>query len=71
MNGKGDSPRPLSVDMSTYVDNWERIFGKKNNQSLYHQYTEELHSGLFFERYPDLSGDWNLDKDVWMELKKR
>jgi hypothetical protein len=31
MNGKGDTPRPLSVDTQTYHDNWDRIFG--NNQS--------------------------------------
>lgn len=29
MNGKGDSPRPMSVDTETFNDNWERIFGKK------------------------------------------
>jgi hypothetical protein len=27
--GKGDTPRPLSVDMETYTSNWERIFGTK------------------------------------------
>jgi hypothetical protein len=29
MNGKGDSPRPLSVDSETFASNWERIFSKK------------------------------------------
>jgi hypothetical protein len=29
-NGKGDTPRPLSVDMETYTNNWERIFGRKD-----------------------------------------
>lgn len=28
-NGKGDTPRPFSVDQETYANNWERIFGKK------------------------------------------
>ena len=31
MNGKGDTPRPLSVDTQTYHNNWDRIFG--TNQS--------------------------------------
>ena len=25
-NGKGSSPRPISVDRQTYEDNWERVF---------------------------------------------
>lgn len=31
-NGKGDTPRPLSVDTQTYHDNWDRIFG--NTRSI-------------------------------------
>ena len=27
--GKGDSPRPLSVDQNTFASNWEATFGKK------------------------------------------
>ena len=27
--GKGDSPRPLSVDQKTFSSNWDAIFGKK------------------------------------------
>lgn len=26
-NGKGDKPRPISVDSKTYENNWERTFG--------------------------------------------
>jgi hypothetical protein len=26
-NGKGDTPRPLSVDVDTYKNNWEQTFG--------------------------------------------
>ena len=29
--GKGSKPRPFSVDQKTYNDNWDKIFGKKNN----------------------------------------
>jgi hypothetical protein len=28
-NGKGDRRRPLSVDMETYTNNWDRIFGTR------------------------------------------
>lgn len=27
-NGKGDKPRPLSVDRETFETNWERAFGR-------------------------------------------
>lgn len=27
MNGKGDAPRPITVDAETYRANWERTFG--------------------------------------------
>lgn len=29
MSGKGDDPRPKDVDEDTFSDNWDRIFGKK------------------------------------------
>jgi hypothetical protein len=32
MNGKGDTPRPLSVDTETFSSNWDRIFGKKEKE---------------------------------------
>ena len=30
--GKGDAPRPISVDANTFADNWERTFGKKKKE---------------------------------------
>ncbi len=30
--GKGDSPRPYSVDQKTFSNNWDAIFGKKQKQ---------------------------------------
>jgi len=30
--GKGDSPRPFSVDPSTFTSNWEATFGKKKTE---------------------------------------
>lgn len=33
MSGKGDRPRPFSVDQKTFDSNWDMIFGKKNVDS--------------------------------------
>lgn len=33
MSGKGDKPRPYSVDQKTFDSNWDMIFGKKNVDS--------------------------------------
>ena len=32
MNGKGDTPRPLSVSQKQFEDNWERIFHSKEKK---------------------------------------
>lgn len=32
-NGKGDKPRPLSIDRDTFEKNWERAFGRKITKS--------------------------------------
>lgn len=29
MSGKGDKPRPYSVDQETFASNWEATFGAK------------------------------------------
>ena len=29
--GKGSAPRPFSVDQDTFTNNWEAIFGRKDN----------------------------------------
>ena len=31
MSGKGDTPRPYSVDDETFAANWDAIFGKAAN----------------------------------------
>jgi hypothetical protein len=33
MSGKGSSPRPFTVDRKTFESNWDKIFGKKKNNS--------------------------------------
>ena len=30
--GKGDKPRPYSIPLSEYDNNWERIFGKRQKK---------------------------------------
>lgn len=66
MNGKGDSPRPLSVDQKTFSNNWERAFGKKDSiDDQKFTYMTELHSGMFYEWYPSLTGEWEKDKTWW------
>ena len=30
--GKGDKPRPFSVPLSEYDNNWDRIFGKRKQK---------------------------------------
>ena len=34
-NGKGDTPRPLSVDRETFDNNWDKIFGNKEETCEY------------------------------------
>ncbi len=34
-NGKGDTPRPISVNAKQFEDNWERIFSKKDDTCEY------------------------------------
>jgi hypothetical protein len=31
--GKGSKPRPYSVDQKTFENNWENIFGKKQDNT--------------------------------------
>lgn len=67
MNGKGDSPRPLSVDATTFATNWDKIFRVKDDTDP--EYTQELMSGMFWEWYPGLSGIWEEDKSRWRLAK--
>jgi hypothetical protein len=34
MNGKGDAPRPLSVNRETFEDNWDLIFKKETQEKI-------------------------------------
>ena len=37
MNGKGDSPRPLSVNKKQFDDNWDRIFNTADELTAFSQ----------------------------------
>lgn len=50
MSGKGDTPRPHSVDYKTYADNWERIFGKHPREP---QVTPEVTQEVRLEILPE------------------
>jgi len=71
-NGKGDAPRPFSVDQETYKSNYDRIFAKKNDtrSNPKDEYFAVLKSGMFFELYPGLSGNWEDDQHRWETLKR-
>ena len=79
-NGKGDTRRPLSVDQETFSNNWERAFGKnetceysglrsvasyEESAPLDETYQAMLKSGMFWEYFPHLSGNWEIDKEHW------
>jgi len=38
---KGSAPRPKSVDIKTFDNNWDAIFGKKKKQDVTEVYNEE------------------------------
>ena len=65
MNGKGDVPRPLSVDVETFSNNWERIFGKKNDVCEYsglpntETYNAPERSDVDTREYPRMDDDGN------------
>jgi len=75
--GKGDTPRPLSVDQKTFENNWERTFSKNQldrdlsmseKHQFYAEYNALLESGMFWVRHPNLSGNWNVDKGEWYTI---
>jgi hypothetical protein len=85
-NGKGDAPRPFSVPQETYKSNYEHIFGKKEDNCEYSglpstqsyddpteppfEYIAVRNSGMFFEFYPGLTGNWEEDCTRWTAIKR-
>jgi len=54
--GKGSSPRPFSVDKTTFDDNWDRIFNRKKETDL-----EKFDKAIVKNEYYDLEGDIDPD----------
>lgn len=50
-NGKGDSPRPISVDGETFKKNWEQTFPKNETTGKAEYDLEPMH---FIERIHDV-----------------
>jgi hypothetical protein len=42
--GKGDAPRPFSVDLEKFAENFDRIFGKKQPEEVKEQEKKDEHS---------------------------
>lgn len=66
-SGKGDTPRPLSVDQETFSNNWDRVFGTPKEDAP-EEYTNLLISGMFWELFPGLTGNWVQDKLRWESI---
>jgi hypothetical protein len=67
-NGKGDSPRPLSVDSETFANNWERIFKTEQLKALAELTRIQEELGLYeldaFERSKNNAGEHpRIDED--------
>ncbi len=65
MNGKGDTPRPLSVDSNTFANNWDRIFGKQEEICEYsglpntESYNASKRSATYTGEHPRIDEDGN------------
>ena len=71
--GKGHDSRPFSVDKETFDQHHEATFGKKTpwwERRDYEEYKRMLESGMFFELFPALSGDWEKDKLRWQSIRR-
>lgn len=79
-NGKGHAPRPFSISYEKFSENIERslnISSKYNisdmteerlELELFEGYVKLLKSGMLFELYPELTGDWKTDKHNWYAI---
>jgi len=57
--GKGDKPRPFSVDLEKFAENFEVIFGKKKKAKI-----EEVDEGVYVVEVVNKENeDENISKD--------
>ena len=55
--------KPLDDLHRAYFDSQRKSFEEKAEK----EYTEVLKSGMFFEWYSEMSGDWERDKENWFK----
>jgi hypothetical protein len=82
-NGKGSKARPLSLSKEEFDKRLENTFGEsvvkkyadlsnlRNEVEMFEEYQKLLKSGMFFEIYPDLTGEWQRDKFNWYNIKAK
>ena len=59
----------MKYDERYFKLNFEQIMeGTVPDESNKKEYYKVLASGMFFEFYPELSGDWELDKNIWNDI---
>ena len=51
--GKGDTPRPYSVDRNTFGSNWEKTFGANKQQGKTCMYSGLPHTENYMEEADD------------------
>lgn len=63
-----------NLDQNYYDPNGEgdnHPWGHKSNYKNWEYYKNLLKSGMFWEFHPDLSGDWEKDKDEFFKYHKK
>jgi hypothetical protein len=60
--GKGDKPRPYSVDHEIYESNWERTFGKKEGKTCMYSHLPAV------ENYMNEDDDYKSRSKILDEL---
>jgi len=66
-NGKGSRPRRKSVDQNTWNNNWNSIFGRKNNDGvrvIYYDSTHKKYGYITRRINVDLYEIWNKDENT-------
>lgn len=56
--GKGDTPRPFSVDPDTYSANWNRVFNDGMIKNVPQAKTKPMLSELFTSKPLDFLKNW-------------
>lgn len=52
--GKGDKARPLSVDLETFDDNWDRIFSQPDTKAIGDKVVKQVNESIARNDYQDV-----------------